>query len=68
VPPVVPDRLDAIADADLHQMQLSLGIACGRSRSAFRDKHRTYICTLLQILQSEAKRRGKTPVGPPFTA
>jgi hypothetical protein len=60
---------DALLSNDqLYRAQLALAIACGRSKSALRNKHRTYLCTLFQVLLAESSRRHQAPPASPFKA
>lgn len=52
----------------LYRAQLALAIACGRSKSALRNKHRTYLCTLFQVLLAESARRHAPAPTSPFKA
>lgn len=57
-----------VTDAQLEAAQVALALACGRSHSALRDKHRQYFCFLFSALRNESTRRGKEPPSPPFRA
>jgi hypothetical protein len=60
--------LAGLSDRDLFDTQLTLAIACGRSKSALRQKHRVNICTLFQLLKIEADHRGRPSPAPPYKA
>lgn len=68
MPSILPNPLQVMSDDDLLRAQVSLALACGRSHSAFRKRHRDNYCFLQQILATEAKQRGKQPAHAPYTA
>lgn len=65
---VAADPLAMLSDQQLFDTQLSLALACGRSRSALRDKHKAKLCFLFQVLVVEANKRGKQSPRPPYSA
>lgn len=65
----VPDNpLSALSDEQLFEAQLTLYLACARTKSVLRTKHRTRICGLAQILNVEALNRGTPNPSPPYSA
>lgn len=44
-------------DDILPHIEHSLRLACGRSRSALKEKHRQYLCFLFRAVKRERERR-----------
>lgn len=60
--------LSALSDIELFDTQVTLALACSRSKSAERGKHRQRICFLQGLLATESKNRGKAPASAPYKA
>jgi hypothetical protein len=57
-----------MSNDDLLGAQVSLALACGRSHSSFRKKHRQTFCFLQSVLAVESKNRGQEPARAPYKA
>lgn len=57
-----------LTNQSLFDTQLTLAIACGRSKSVLRKRHRVHVCTLAEILQFEANRRDQPSPQWPYKA
>lgn len=70
VEPYVPDQLTwgGVSDSDLWNTQLALALACGRSHSSLKKKHRQWLCDLFRALAAESERRDREPPHPPYVA
>ena len=55
-------------DQALYETQLAMALACGRSRSTLREKHKTRFCFMQSVLNVEAQNRGKPSPQPPYKA
>lgn len=60
--------LSQLTDQQLFDTQLTLILLCQRSKSALRQRHRTFVCGLTSILQLEADNRGKPSPQWPYKA
>jgi len=49
--------LSLLTREQLIESQLSLHLACGRSRSALKKKHRTFLCFAWRVYAAEINRR-----------
>lgn len=57
-----PDNpLQSLSDQQLLELQHVLSLACGRSKTIFKNKFRPRFCLGWQVLESEARRRGMPP-------
>lgn len=66
--PITENPLQPLTDAQLFATQLALALACGRNKAVTKNKHRTHLCFLAQLLHDEAEHRGKSSPQPPFKA
>lgn len=66
--PAPPINLAGVTDELLDQLQVTLALACGRSHSTLRGKRRLHFCFLLQGLDAEQTRRGRSRPSPPYSA
>ncbi len=57
-----------LSNDDLFRTQITLALACGRSRSALKKKHREHICFLFEALKLESDRRGQPSPEWPYRA
>lgn len=57
-----------LADEQLERSLLALHLACGRAKSVLKDKHRKQLCTLIQVLEAEARHRDRPVPQPPYRA
>lgn len=62
------DPLSTLTDEQLFNSQLSLVLACGRSHSSLKQKHRQYFCILFETLKIESNNRGKSAPQWPYKA
>lgn len=60
--------LTMLDDQSLADSQLALALACGRSKSSLKQKHRQKFCFLMQALKAEADQRGTPTPVPPYKA
>lgn len=67
-PEPFPNPLSTLSNADLWNSQLALLIACGRSHSSLKGKHKQYFCGLAQVLKIESIQRGKAFPTTPISA
>jgi hypothetical protein len=56
-PPFPTNPLQLLTDAQLEGWQISLYLACGRSKTELRKKHRQFTCLGLYVLGVEKARR-----------
>lgn len=61
-PPWPTNPLAELSDEQLGQIEFSLRIACGKGKSALREKHRKYLCLVLQVARVEKQRRAAGPI------
>jgi hypothetical protein len=54
----MPVALTDLPDEHLLAMRLALQLACGRSHSTFKKRHRAWFCFLAQTLTVESDFRG----------
>jgi hypothetical protein len=66
--PVEDNPLQALSDDALWNSQLLVNLICARSKTVFKEKHRTVLCNLLGPLTTEANNRGKSSPEKPFSA
>jgi len=65
IPPIIPNPFDLVDDDTLFQMQVALEYGCLRSKQTVTQPHKNYICSLGQVLKSQADARGnKSPQFP----
>lgn len=55
--PELPNPFNDVSDAELFQMQVSLTYGCLRSKAVLKKEHKTYICSLMRILNQQATDR-----------
>ncbi len=60
--------LGLLSDDQLYSTMLSLALACGRSHSALKKKHRERICFMFDLLAIESNQRDKPIPVPPYKA
>jgi hypothetical protein len=60
--------LSTLTDQQLDDLQVALALACGRTKSALRDKHRVHFCAAFRVLHLEQDNRGRPRLHGPFTA
>jgi hypothetical protein len=59
---------DGYADEDLFSSLLSLHLACARTKSVLKEKHRVTLCNLIGVLVTESNNRGKSVPQWPYSA
>lgn len=64
--PELPNPFDDVSDETLYQMQVALTYGCLRSRTALKKEHKTYVCSLLRILNEQATARPSRKPAFPF--
>lgn len=68
---IIPDAIispSGLTLSDLGEVNLALALACGRSRGALNDRHRSAFCFLFRTIRVEFDRRGAPVPPPPYRA
>lgn len=60
--------LSELTDEQLFETLLTLELACNKSKSIGRSKHRKRICFLTGLVALESANRGKPTPHPPYVA
>ena len=65
---MIVDPFDAYSPAELFDLELTLHLACGRSKAVVKGKHRGRLCSLIALVAAAQDRKGGTHPTPPFRA
>lgn len=67
-PPTIPNPWVDYSDEELHDVALTLNLACGRAKAVLKQKRKSQLCGLILFANDELDRRGKPRPVAPFKA